>query len=395
MSAEIVPAFYANHSKTPVVILYHSNCADGMTAAMWTYLYAMYCLPEAGLKEFIGDSLAGASQVCAAAQYNTETDFNNIRLDCGDLVDLQDKIVYIVDFSYNKEQTEKLCEIASHVVIIDHHATARWLTAPTNPNSIQEGEAGEDGNPLNPIQPDFENTESENFVWITRPKNLKIMFFEHDCGASICQYFMGPLLYKTSCPKEPLGVLRSITPYVKDRDLWQWKLISSREFSAGYREILDNGILALEHAICREGNLLKECMSSGSYIRTYEQKMAKRTAAKAEVFDLDEWMELHIVNAPNLQSEVGEMIYTRVTDSIACMWFVVEDGFVCSLRSQYPIVNKIAKALGGGGHPKAAGFKLLFADCNSSKPSEAIHSAIAKVWEPKWATEEKPVLEGI
>ena len=84
----------------PIFIIYHGNCPDGFAAALAADL-------------FFQSYENHTSQV---SYYKGR--HGNPPPDC------QGKEVYIVDFSYHREEMKLICEQAIKVTIIDHHISA-------------------------------------------------------------------------------------------------------------------------------------------------------------------------------------------------------------------------------------------------------------------------------
>jgi oligoribonuclease NrnB/cAMP/cGMP phosphodiesterase (DHH superfamily) len=120
--------------------------------------------------------------------------------------------------------------------------------------------------------------------------------------------------------------------YIQDRDLWRWKLPDSREISAA---------LTLEPRDFRHWDRLV-----------------------CDVYDPDEhpaaWEK--VVN-----------IGRTVLESLAIHVASIADNEVWSLRSRNGFdVSAVAKQLGGGGHPAAAGFKVRRSSKDSSSRSNHV-----------------------
>ena len=84
-------------------IFYHKNCNDGYIAALVAYSF----FKERGVLdtvEFI------------PVQYNEPLPEEET---------YEGRVVYILDFSFSKEDTTKIIEAADSVIMLDHHETAR------------------------------------------------------------------------------------------------------------------------------------------------------------------------------------------------------------------------------------------------------------------------------
>lgn len=143
---------------------------------------------------------------------------------------------------------------------------------------------------------------------------------------------------------------------VEARDLWKFDVPGSREVNVALdlvpRTIKDWADLPSVSALRERGAAMLD----------YQRHVVERIAHHAyEV----EWPEGKIlaVNAPYLQSEVGEAVARTAPPPLrtALVWYRHEDGHVaCSLRSapDGADVGEMAKRRGGGGHAHAAGYRV-------------------------------------
>jgi len=217
------------------------------------------------------------------------------------------KNVLVVDFSWPRELTLALKAVSNSLQILDHHKTAEKELAGL----------------------DFAK------------------FDMNESGATLTWDWFHP------------GVPRPwYVEYVKDRDLWNWKLPSSREVS-GF-------IMALPHTVEAWEGL--ESINSdkagqlGAAIKLHIDHYVEKVVAQHQLGTLA-GHTVAIVNAayPNI-SEVGNVLCDFA--EIGVGWFERADGMVqFSLRSRGELdVSAIAKQFGGGGHKNAAGFQLSLAE---------------------------------
>lgn len=145
--------------------------------------------------------------------------------------------------------------------------------------------------------------------------------------------------------------------YVEDRDLWRWELPNSRAVNAYIRQFpLDFSVwdeLAMD--------LDEQCnhvVATGRAILLEQAKYIEGAAARASRMLLGErsvwgvWAEKHF-------SEIGE----KLLESHPHMPFVVvvekrRRDIRYHLRSREFDVSKVAREYGGGGHVRAAGFRV-------------------------------------
>lgn len=309
------------HGDLPIsattVVLYHANCNDGFGAA-----WAIW-------------SLLGS------------TDVEYIPVSYGKPIPdqaRQAKSVYIVDFSYPRQQLEELNREVSRLTVIDHHATA---------------EKDLDGLP---------------FAYFDQQKS----------GAVLTWEFIHP--------NEPVPELLL---YVEDRDLWRWRLEDSRE--------INEALMATVERDFDQWQYLNEHWKTGEKGTLAADGALALRIKESHVFRLIEkpaWLEIdgHIVpavNSPMLQSELGEALCRRWDSPFAATWCVRADGTSSfSLRSRPRLVGlgnrtamsegaltehthdcaATAEKFGGGGHKQAGGFEtdvgFVFHDRPATTPDD-------------------------
>lgn len=219
--------------------------------------------------------------------------------------------VYVVDFSYRREELISLAQRSNRVVVLDHHKTAR-----------------------------------ESLDGLIGP-GLSITFDMSKSGAV--------LAWEHFHPGEPLPRLLA---YVQDRDLWRWEMPGSREISAVIashdQDFVTWDALAF-HLESDPGDLVAE----GQSILRAKDKQVSAICGGAWMADVGGY-RVPTVNSPLHQSEVGEELCSRYPDSsfAAVFFHLGPDEQVWSLRSRNGFdVSEVASHLGGGGHRAAAGFK--------------------------------------
>lgn len=266
------------------LILYHKGCTDGWCAAF----IAKKKFPEAEL---------------FACGYGDELP----------LVEVKDKEVLVVDFSWPREQTLQLKNAAKKLVIYDHHKTAQ------------------------------KELEGLDFA----------VFDMNKSGAGIT--------WDKLFPEQEGNERPWYVNYVEDYDLWSFRLPYSREINLYLH--------SLPHEVDMWNTLDETCAvgratERGFAIRCYQQSIVDRQFGNLQ-FGIWGAHVVGIVNASAEQSELGEKIYTETPADIAMMYYEDENRSVhFSLRSsktQVPMIDVGALAHtfpGGGGHPNAAGFEL-------------------------------------
>ena len=221
--------------------------------------------------------------------------------------------LYILDFSYPLEVMQDLVEmLPGNLTLLDHHQTAQDELAGKVPGCH---------------------------------------FNLEKSGAVMAWNYWHPM-------DEPPELVK----YVQDRDLWQWKLPASREWSAGmglYPRDFEIWDLLNEHG----SSFL---ISRGEVVLQYQRQVVDQLVSQVVPTTIGPY-EVPSVNSPVLQSELGERLLQEHPEApfVAIYYEHVERGSiyqVWSLRSRSAEecdVSEVAKNLNGGGHPCAAGFKLF------------------------------------
>lgn len=271
-------------------VIYHNNCADGFTSA-WIAKHA----------------LTKKNQAVAffACDYNKPF---TIRDDC-----INNRDIYILDFSFDRETTKRLINVSSNLVCLDHHT----------------------------------NTQ-ENLV------NLPGCKFEADkCGAMMTweHFFPG---------HTPLELVK----YVQDYDLWTFKLPMSREINANIQSY--DFDFDTWDTVSQKINMSVSFAAEGRAILRQQKKdmsMLLKSAIRLKIAG----HKILAVNSSSNISAIGHnllsLTYNKETNDtipFSAVYHQQSDGtFKVSLRAEGKVnVTDIATKLGGGGHPSgnAAGF---------------------------------------
>lgn len=222
--------------------------------------------------------------------------------------DVRGQDVVIVDFSYPRDVLVGMREQANSLLVLDHHKTAQ------------------------------EELEGLDFC----------VFDMGECGAS--------LTWKHYHPGVPLP---PVVEYVKDRDLWLWTKLFSKEISA-YIGSLDQTLGAWDslHTDLLGRSTFDTCASAGAAILRFQHREVLRMAKDATATRVH-GVSVLAANAPVLISETGDHLVKTSPSGVAGLWHVKGDTAYWSLRSDGRVdVADLARGYGGGGHPKAAGFKI-------------------------------------
>lgn len=259
-----------------IIVLYHANCPDGFTSA-WA-----------------------ANTVLADTADYIPVSYG------GEIPEVTNKTVYILDFSFKRDVLVDLAGKAKSITLLDHHKTAEA--------DLKDLNCG----------------------------GLDIIFDMNRSGAGITWDYFHP---------DQVGGNWFVN-YIQDRDLWQFKLPNSKIVNAylgslphkfeAYTEAFNKGH---DNALtCGEGCL--------SWMRYYIEN-TKRNATTMEFMG---YANIPVVNASySAISEVlGELSENH---EFAVGWGWKDNTIGYSLRSRHGFdVSALAKSMGGGGHQAAAGF---------------------------------------
>ena len=282
--------------------IYHDKCADGFTSA-WA------------VRSALGDDVEF---------------FPGVYQDPPP--DVTGRDVIMVDFSYKRPVLEKMAETARSILILDHHESAQedlkdFVGIPFTSTLREEWERSKLGD--------------------ASARKINAHFDMGKSGALLTWEFFHPGM-------EPPLLVR----YVSDRDLWQFKLPNSRDVNAW--------VFAHDYDFRTWDRLDAELVADFSNVlvagSAIEMKHRKDVAELVETFKRRMrigGLEVWVANLPyTLTSDAGALM-AKGEPFAACYWDVPE-GRVFSLRSVEGGLNvaKIAAMYGGGGHAKAAGFRL-------------------------------------
>jgi len=220
--------------------------------------------------------------------------------------DVAGKHVAVFDFAFSKAVTLQIKKSAASFVLLDHHKSAK---------EDLEGEP----------QCHFEMKKS---------------------GARLAWEFFHP-------GKE----VPPLILYVEDRDLWNWQMVKSKEFSTAmettpmtfdeWDKLLQPPAVAIH-------------IEKGSYLVNFKSKLCNDVAQKAVKRT---WLgkSIYVVNSSLFASEIGNILAMKPDCDFALIWNFDHEKRVYSVsaRSDAPKavdVSAVAKQYGGGGHPCASGF---------------------------------------
>ncbi len=272
----------------PISVIYHSNCPDGFASAVTAQLF---------FKQHDNYKLFKDNIVYHKGIHGT------LPPDC------PGKEIYILDFSYKREDIKKLCQQAEKVTIIDHHITA-----------------------LN----DLKDLEQEC-------DNLELIFNMNESGAVLSwKYF-----HQTPVPL--------LFQHIQDNDLWKFELDNTPTIISAIMSYPMK--LKLWAGWLRDDNILAVLHKEGQILERQTNKQIKRYKKAARMGNVAG----HIVPIVNAPSYLGSKLLHQLSDGhpFAVAYQDKSDRRVWQLRSggdKAIDVSLIAEQFGGGGHKNASGF---------------------------------------
>ena len=303
-----------------VICIYHGNCADGFTAA-WA------------VRKFFLNRGNEYSVEYHAGVYNDPPP------------DVTGKIVIMVDFSYKPEVVAKMAEVASRIVILDHHKTAEegCKNGSKLGNSCQVFRLDEFAGPV--------NWGRVNICWYQDDcegawgANVYALVDMNRSGAGIAWDFFFP-----DVPRP------RFVDHVEDRDLWRFKYPTTRAIQAA--------IFSHEYTWDNWDSFEREDTCSGLLMegQAIERKHFKDIKELLTLCQRTMQIAGHIVPVASLpytmSSDAGSIMASG--QPFAACYYDTAEHRVFSLRSNDDgeDVSLIAKQFGGGGHRTAAGFRV-------------------------------------
>jgi oligoribonuclease NrnB/cAMP/cGMP phosphodiesterase (DHH superfamily) len=289
-------------------VLYHANCPDGIAAAF-------ACWQRFGeTAEYIPVSY-GQPMPPIPCEHTT----------------------YIVDFSYPKAVLETFLAARIHyrrgthpqVIVLDHHASAERELLPLTAMGLP---------------------------------GMMICFDMRESGASLTWKYLQTGEWDPRNDPEVEGLEHSMPTffkYVRDRDLWQWKLPDSHPISLAYWALPKDWLSIEQFAQdLDEAEGYHRIVMQGTAMARYAHALIVEQAARAFQGTIGGY-DVPIVNTTTLFSEVGDYLCTTHPDILFCAYFFDRsDGKrQWGLRGHGKVdCSRVASAYGGGGHANAAGF---------------------------------------
>jgi uncharacterized protein len=245
-----------------------------------------------------------------------------------DLPDLTGKTVMMVDITLNRDSLDKIAHECDRFVLLDHHKTA---------------------------EEDLKNFGKGD------PK-VRVIFDRHRSGAQIAWDYLFP------DQRRP-----DFINYIADRDLWEWKYIESKPFSAAVftkyspsnpKEMTDMMYhihRMSESEFCQLLEYGVNCIDFQD--KQIAQECKKALLCKMKIPGINQEYKVYVSNSRMYRSEVGNILSSKEECDFAVIYTynLYNNEWWVSMRADKNRgnidVSKIGEHFpGGGGHACASGF---------------------------------------
>jgi oligoribonuclease NrnB/cAMP/cGMP phosphodiesterase (DHH superfamily) len=231
--------------------------------------------------------------------------------------DVRERDVFLVDFSYKRAVVARMLAEANSVCLIDHHKTA-----------IED---------LKPLRKDFYD-EDYKLGWFCDMNRS---------GATLAWDYLFP------GEDRPL-----LLGHIEDRDLWRFKLAGTREiqafvFSHEYSFETWDKLMEADQV-----ELLKMTAAGAAVERKHHKDVAELIAVCKRRMVIAGY-DVPVASLPYTMVSDAANLMAKGEPFAACYWDTAE-GRIFGLRAtdEGVDVSEVAKQYGGGGHAKAAGFRV-------------------------------------
>jgi oligoribonuclease NrnB/cAMP/cGMP phosphodiesterase (DHH superfamily) len=311
-------------TNTRPLVIYHAPCADGFGAA-W----------------------------CFWKKYGDGADYHPAKYG-KPAPDVKDRTVFMADFTFPPPVLAQMAREAASITVLDHHKSA-MLEAFT-----YFDQAGPEHEHYSGW---FTSTDPEGALQYVKAENLgteanlHLLFDMNRSGARMAWDYLFP-------HESPPPLLL----HIEDRDLWRFKLAHTREIqSTVFSHPYD---FKLWDRLMKAGPLeLMEMTVGGAAIDRAHQKNVSELFREVRRYMVINGVETPVANVPyTMASDMGQELadFERArklrpaSEVFAATYFDDATHRCFSLRSldDGADVSVIAKRYGGGGHARAAGFKV-------------------------------------
>lgn len=268
-----------------IQVWYHANCYDGFGAA-----YAFW------LK--YGD----AAQYIPCAYGSKPPPYS------------KDDEIYIVDFSFPRDQLLEIHAEVKYLLVLDHHKTAE------------------------------EDLRGLDFCEFDMDRSGAMMAWEYLYDGQAI-----PLMFK----------------YIQDRDLWKFEYPETKPFQSYLRSVPFDFKIWDEIATKLFHNQGESIFEQGRAIQRFTDSQVEKMCKHSVVLNFKSGVSMAVIPATAFWSEVGHHLLEKHPDAHFAASFSQIDlkgtkEYLWSLRSRSHEdfdVSSVAKLFGGGGHKNAAGCK--------------------------------------
>lgn len=286
-------------------VLYHDHCNDGFGAA-WVVNKARI--------EGVGEIGRYEDVLFVPVLYGREDI---------EFQEMEGHDVLILDFSYPYDELIRLAAIANHITLLDHHDTAY-----------------------------------KDIMGKMHPSNLHTLMDMERSGSQLAwEYFYG-------AEARP-----DFLKMVGERDLWDFSNPDTEAFHEG--SLLSPRYFSTWDSY-QYPNSLNRLIDQGRILIEYRDQQIEAIIKSTLQTMIIGHATVPVVNCPYVwASQAGHVLaeyqpfaasYVIDSDGMICFSLRADDGSACH-------VGEIAKLYGGGGHAKAAGFKVTsFLDLNLIEP---------------------------
>lgn len=315
------------------VVLFHTNCTDGLFAAYaaWhkfgkdaLYIPVNYkpiqdLTAEEALNYIFSEHTGKKVDPIGNSQYKV-TDVTP--------ANYKDVDLYVVDYAFPTDHFLEHCAVFNSVTVLDHHKKA-----------------------IDDYCEVFSYTELNNGWRKLFPfDNAELVFSKAESGAKLAWMYFHPT---KEIPKT--------IELVSDRDLFTFNLQYTRPFHAGIRGLDERNFAKLDRLVTQD---LARLLDLGVY---FEKANNNRIVATREsntqlikvVFDGVEFKGAIVNSFPDIASDLCANLIKNYGCQIAIAYNIHGGRNVgCSIRSNNKMALPISERLGGGGHENASGFHI-------------------------------------
>lgn len=317
------------------VVLYHSNCNDGLFAAYACWLKfgndAVYI--PVGYKPIQDlEPIEALKYIFNIRDSQKEDIKSNTKHDLSLLTveNSKDINLYMVDYSVPVEHFKIYSEMFKSITVLDHHDSAIKAYCSIYPYVNKYGRKT-----------------------ITLGEQINIVFADKESGAKLTYSYLFP-------EKE----MPSWFELVSDRDLWEFKLKNTKIFHAGIKALSITNFKKLD-SILNYG--ISKILDIGTITLENEEKKLNKVKSTGYndvtiVINNQEYKGCFINSYLDIASDLCSKIIQEDNYDIVIAYHIAKDFNVsCSVRSKKEIDSSgISVVNKGGGHANASGFSIPF-----------------------------------